>query len=149
MKVSAREVFLPLAPYRTHRRGQGKTKSWWAGLPSPDRHGHHDRYRMIALAAVTVVYIFHRTSAVVATSQPAVSVQLSKPNGPYPVGIQLTGGWIFSLNRSTLEQGFGTLRVASGWMYADSQGCGAALEPANRRGDTLVFNWRSDRSIFQ
>ena len=84
-----------------------KQKSWWARLTKVQiGMVIMTAIVLIALAAVTVVYIFHRTSAVVATSQPAVSVQLSKPNGPYPVGIQLTGGWIFSLNRSTLEQGF-------------------------------------------
>jgi hypothetical protein len=62
---------------------------------------------LIALAAVTGVYLFHRTSAVVAT-QPPAAVLPSGPNGPYPIGIQLTGGWIFSLNRSTMVQGLWT-----------------------------------------
>ncbi len=86
-----------------------KPKPWWARLSG---------YQMVLIVLAVIilvgvtglVFIYFTprptSSAAVAVVPTVVQPDISSaPNGPYPQGIELTGGWIFSLARSTTFQG--------------------------------------------
>ncbi|HMD88489.1 MAG TPA: hypothetical protein VKF38_04945 [Anaerolineaceae bacterium] len=121
--------------------GMEKSKSWWA---------RRTRLQigmiilaglvLVALVGIGAVYVMHRISPQVATPQPVVSVQQSEPNGIYPIGIELTGGWIFSLNSSTLVQGLWVPKSAE-WLNGTQVRRVVAL-PWSRQTEAVIRSFQ-------
>ncbi|MDR3572764.1 MAG: hypothetical protein P4L50_02795 [Anaerolineaceae bacterium] len=99
---------------------------------------------LIGLAAAAVIYL-NRSPAVIATTQPSAAVQSSKPNMPYPIGIQLTGGWIFALNRSSLVQGVWNPKSAE-WLEGTQVRRVIAL-PWSRQTEAVVRSFQPGDQI--